>query len=721
MSAQKVYRFSRREHWKLCLGRGFLAGGDGLVPLRPLGPHAFPSGTTVALSTVAVDPYDNPLWRFAASPACAQAGALGWKDELGVTHGPSWIDHIIEASPRIVLDRHWLWAFEARTLRRYDRESFQSDLTVDLHELRAPDQPACIAIVDIATDGREGVWLLAATADGHALLHFDCQDCVADSPAVPDICVAPDQIGTLERGATIVLLSKQAKTLSFVETGDGTVRRHLPVEQIVPGWTALRLATDGHERVGLGGVDGDGKWQFIMLDSSGELLHPPFTDLFSHEVESDIDFALGRATVWFATDSGLWRLGDGAEEAAATTAWLITPMLTSPAGGERRGWSRAELTMDLPRGAALEVSYASTDDPNLARAVDAVSEDTDLTVARRQELIWQLLGGDEDDARKRSFTVLGPAGSEGAIAVPLFGTQDQWLWLRLRLDVPASAPPPRLTALRVLYPEISLMERLPAMFNGPKHDPAGVLRRLVGVLEATTQNIDAAIDGIGRQLDAGHAPECWLDYLGRWFDLPWHDALPADSKRRLLRSASELIAQRGTRAGLIVLLKCLVGDNAIVGVVDVTVEYQALRLGGRNQKGAAIPALLAGRSVAQSVLGRGAKLGSIRLSCQPVDCSPLGAIVPTIRISLTAPAGVTRVLAPLLPAILERFVPLGVRIAVAWHVRPAAMFETDGDILVLDGEHPGQLGENSVIGQVVLGGYRGRITNSGFETDLRLH
>ncbi|MER9247611.1 phage tail protein [Mesorhizobium sp. M0590] len=721
MSAQKVYRFAANKQWDLCLIRGLRADGEGLVPVQPLGPHAAAVGSLGALSTVASDPYDNPVWRFVPSNASGQGGDIGWMDESDQISGPDWIDEIVEASPRLVLDRHRAWAFDARTLRRYDRETFQSARTITLDELHRLDEPALIAIVDIAPDGKDGIWLLVATADRHELLHLDCRDCLVSRRTVSNAAGVPGQIGILGRGTTIVLLSTRGERLSFVCAKTGSVMRDLSMEQLSPGWTATRLATDGRGRIGLGCEQEDeSKWQFLLLDAAGELLQPAFEDLFRDAAAPRVDlvpsdFALGPATVWFATKRGLWRLA-GAEETAATTAWLMTPRLMSPVG-ERRGWSRAELMMDLPEGVSIEVSYASTDDANLAGQVLAVSNDTGLTVAQRHELIWRLL--DDGDTLNRTFAMAGPAGKGGPIAVPLFGTQDQWFWLRLRLDVPASARSPRLTELRVLYPEISLMERLPAMFNGPDNDPGGVLRRLVGVIETTTQGIDAAVRNIGRQLDAIHAPDAWLDYLGRWFDLPWHDALPSETKRALLGVTGALVNQRGTRDGLATLLEHLLGKNAIIEITDMTVDYTPMRLGGPRTKGAAIPALLAGRRGADLKLGRKATVGSLRLPCAAPDDNPLATIVPTLRISVDAPMNTKRALAPLLPVVLEQFVPLGLRIAIRWTALPNTMFGEDGN-LVLDAEGPGGLGENSVIGRTTLAGWaEGRITDSGFEMGLR--
>ncbi|RYE75202.1 MAG: hypothetical protein EOP19_26450 [Hyphomicrobiales bacterium] len=378
--------------------------------------------------------------------------------------------------------------------------------------------------------------------------------------------------------------------------------------------------------------------------------------------------------------------------------------------GDKRGWLRAEFMLDLPEGAALEVTFASTNDEELRYRVDQIARDDAMTQRDRLDRIWAEFETAQEARIGGLFVLEGAAVDEAPIAVPLHDSNEQWLWLKLELTIPASVGTPGLSEMRVLYPEISLMARLPTMFSEPRNDPEGTLRGIVGVLETTTQSIDETIGNIGRLFDARHAPDDWLDYLGSWLDLPWHDALPADIKRAFLTKAGELIGLRGTRDGLRVLLGCLLGEKSIIDIVDLTVDYAPLRLSA----GVTVPALLAGRRPTH-VLGR------MRLNCPPADCTPLATLVPTLRLALTVTSDTRRAIAPLLDAILDQFVPLGVRTVVSWQVQPAAMFLGEDDIVVLGTESGAALGEDSIIGRAQIGGRdRDHLTESGFEIGVRL-
>ena len=163
----------------------------------------------------------------------------------------------------------------------------------------------------------------------------------------------------------------------------------------------------------------------------------------------------------------------------APSGTLLTPALISPESYTDRGWLRAELDVDLARGAVIEASFASTKNDAIAAQLTTIAEDSSASVEHRQQQIWSLL----DHPAERTFTVTGPSTRGVPVAFPLFDARDRWLWLRLRVVSPPDTTRPKVRELRVLYPDASIDRYLPATFKGSENDPNGVLRRLVGVLE----------------------------------------------------------------------------------------------------------------------------------------------------------------------------------------------------------------------------------------------
>jgi phage tail-like protein len=267
--------------------------------------------------------------------------------------------------------------------------------------------------------------------------------------------------------------------------------------------------------------------------------------------------------------------------------------------------------------------------------------------------------------------------------------------------------------LRVLYPEETIADYLPSVFRGTQYDPDGTLRRLVGVLESSTQRFDELIRGAASYLNPRGAPNDWLDYLARWFDLPWDDSLPVESKRRLLGRIADLLEWRGTRKGMQALVQSLVGPDAAVDFADVTVDHPPVRLGGCGAYGGCLPAVLPGVSLRAPVLGTKAVVGR---ACLGTIADPLAAVVPTLRIRIAASRDVQKALEELVPRVLVQYAPAGMNIVIRWRDSSLMAPEVIGeDGITLEGSHYATLGRDGSIGQSRIGGRdRGKLGDIGF-------
>jgi hypothetical protein len=522
MNVPHSYRFATAAQWQACLLHRFDADRNGGIVLTPrLGLHAVQVDRAGPVSAVAVESYGAPFWRLDAM-AAGDASGLRRLDELGRIIGPFEIDGTLAASPRWIADRHWLWGFDPRPtrLRRYDRETLQLDLTVTLDELcdaiDDDNYALPVSILDIAGDGEDGIWLLVQSAnDLYWLIHCDCEGRPGERRRTPCEAGRVVQIGCTGRGQTVLLLQQGGLWLWLMNAADGSAVRAVRLGALAPCWTASRLSSDGRNRIAVGGrptTPAGQPWLLFLLDAGGDLVDGPFQELFGSgppPAAGDVapcpaDFAVSASALWFARSDGLWRL-DASEECGnrESEATLLTPALVSPPTAENRGWLRAELTIDLPRGAIVQAAYAGTDDENVVTRVVAIAKDASMTSQDKQQSIWALL----DPPSGQSAAAMGPRAPGAPVAIPLFEMQQRWLWLRLTVVTPPGTAISRLGELRVLYPDISLTAYLPAIFRGDKSDPGGFLRRLVGVLETTTQGIDDRIRSIARDIDPSTAPD----------------------------------------------------------------------------------------------------------------------------------------------------------------------------------------------------------------------
>jgi phage tail-like protein len=705
----RVYRFKTAAQWQRCLATGFDMAKDGaLQPIARLGLAPQQVTQTGRVERVAADAR-GPVWRLHAGGAVM----LFRHNELGDVSRPLAIAETLAASPRWVVDHDSLWAFEASRARRFERDSLSDDLSVTQE----------LAIRDLASDAHHGgAWLLLEATDGRWwLLHIDCDGHTRERHLVPRDAGSPQQLAVVRRGKRLVLLMRD-RTIVLLDAATGAVERIVKRWSHGPCWHPDRLTSDLGNRMAILCHDPakDTRWAVFVLDAEGDTLDlvagppPP-----RHPEQRLHDVAISGGTLWLAADDGLWRL-DAREASVAreSESLLLTPMLFSPQTGAGGGWLRAEISLDLPRGAVIEAEAVTTDDVRVAQQAQRIASDTERTAGDRQRAIWDLFDHDHN----RVFVLTAAAGRGESLSVPLFASTDRWLWLRLKIVTPPGVTPAALRELHVLYPDASIAQYLPSIYRGGENDPTGALRSIVGVLETTTQSIDARIRGIASYIDPGTAPGPALDYMAGWLDLPWEDALPLDVKRRVVRQAGVLLEQRGTRRGLQVLLDALIGRPGRARVVDLTVDHPPVRIGGPGcGSGPRLPLLLAGPAPNAPVLNAGTVLGR---ACLGVPCDPLGSISPALRISIVAPHAVQRTLEPLVARILTQYVPAGIKVSVSWTVMSplaASLDAGDDDVLVLDGNSPGRLGEDSEIGRVVIS-RRGAaaVDSAGLDVGFRL-
>lgn len=93
--------------------------------------------------------------------------------------------------------------------------------------------------------------------------------------------------------------------------------------------------------------------------------------------------------------------------------------------------------------------------------------------------------------------------------------------------------------------------------------------RFVGGLEQVLDPIVAMVDLLPGHLDPAVAPPDWIALLGEWLGLELDAGLEPDPERllaahrRIVERANEITRQRGTRAGLELLLKLAFADLAL--------------------------------------------------------------------------------------------------------------------------------------------------------------
>jgi phage tail-like protein len=279
---------------------------------------------------------------------------------------------------------------------------------------------------------------------------------------------------------------------------------------------------------------------------------------------------------------------------------------------------------------------------------------------------------------------------------------------------------PQISQLRVIYPERSLMEELPAIFRRSENSPE-FLRSLVGVLEATTQELDGRIGTMSSRLHPDTAPDAWLNFVARWLGVPWDDALNSDQKKKLLQHAADLARNRGTRSGLETLLLCLIpGTPPRFRVTDATADFGFAIVGDATSPGSALPAMLGGTTRWNSELDSHAVLGYTRLPCSGQLEDGAWQLAGKIRVEVAASSKERKQWDPWLHTLLTEMVPLTAQVQLRWVSASALRSDDLNGTLTLEPEPLAHLGTDAVTGQARLPEGKVRLSSCGLEINTRL-
>jgi phage tail-like protein len=700
---QRRYRFQTRAQWDACLFASADRTADGVRPFAPYGPAA-------------LVPTDG-----GHAPVITPAGEILWRNDAGALYRVSPCDsnpvsqrspHGLGHAPRIVATLHGLWAATGRppSIQRFESDTLTALQTIDM---------SGADIVDIASDGRETVFVLIERQADFAIVPIDRFGHVRAPVALSGVTAAKALTFIRATRRFVVLWGDKHPRLSWISV-DGERFFSIAVAGLRPCFEAGVVGSDSRSRVVLAGTDGSafgGAAHVLVLDPDGDAIGDVPLDPLDGPA-TGVAAAPGELVV--TTKRGLLRFKtvDAVSEAGSEVrTTLITPLLFSPGDATNRRWLRVEATASLPEGCSLEVSVAATGSEDVRSRWNAILTDELVPQSHR---IKQLLN--EPGIWQSPTVVHGGNQHAGETAAPLaaklFDIPEPYLLVAVTLTAGAGAQLPVLSGLSVLYPGLSLMEHLPAIYqaDGPRAPKSAnsFLRSLVGVLEATTQDIDSRIASMGSYIHPATAPSEWLDFIARWLGLPWDDALSIAQKRAIVNRAEELTKWRGTRAGLEALLACLMpGSPAPFRVIDATADFGFATVGGDGCSGSRLPAMLAGLSRWSPELNSRAVLGSMRLPCPGQVDDGVGRLAGRVRVEIAAAAAERNAWSPWLPALVAAMVPLTARAQLVW-VSPNARRtgRLDGT-MALEADPLAHLGTDAVTGVARLPETGSRLSLAG--------
>jgi phage tail-like protein len=692
------YRFSTAAQWKTCL---FDRADPVFAGLRPFA--LFATSPTLFAT------------RGAHAPAVTRTAEVLWRDDAGTLHRlpvcaetpePSPAPDPIARATRMISTSRGLWAASGRTLFLFEEDTLSRLLAVEL------DAP----IDDIAGDGRGGVFALAG---GGVVATAACPP--ASRIEFQGIARA-EAFVFLRRTERFVVLADQH--LHWFATRGGAPLFSIRVGAMRPCFSAHVLGSDSNKRVFVAGADDaafGGGAHVLGFDSDGDRV----ADVPLDPLDAPVTGVVAAHDSLIVTGRrGLLRFATAAtvpDQAGEVRCIVVTPMLQAPDREDARRWLRVEASSRLPAGSIIEISYAATDEAAVRDRLVAIAADVSLSSSLR---VRQLLS--EPDLWRAPVVFHGsdPQRVDAApFAAPLFDVRERYLWVSIALSAAPGGRLPELPELAVLYPGRTLMENLPSIYQRAEAQPGSFLRALVGVLEATTQGLDARIASMGSRIHPSTAPEEWLDFVARWLGVPWDDGLTLEQKQTIVRRAPELAQGRGTRAGLEALLESLIpGTPRRFRVTDATADFGFAVVGGDDDTcaGSALPAMLGGFTRWSAELDSRAVLGLMRLPCAGQIDDGTWRLAGNVRVEVAASAEERTAWEPWLFALITAMVPLTARVELRFVGEQALRSNRLDGTLTLESPPAPLLGSGAVTGLARLPERGARLSATGPDIGTRL-
>lgn len=709
----KSYRFATEEQWNSCLfvqtDRESLRKGDGA---RPFAPYSRPATLYRSLGAYA--------------PTITQAGETLWRDDHNALHRLTSCDDAPEKScapgllaraKRIVSTASGLWVIgdAPDVIELIEDESLTRLLTVKRLNSK---------MLDIASDGKDSVWVLIEDKDGWHAVRIDPRGHDVQTVDFNGISDVKAFVYLRRKKRFAVLAGEQYQKLYWFDAEGGSALFSLQVAALRTCFRADVLGSDSSDKVFLAGADGDDEHRayVLTLDADGDTLGD--VPLNSNDAPAT-GIAANRTSLLVTGPRGLLQFSvtevvpEGAEHVQCR---LMTPLLFSPDREDRRRWLRVEATANLPEGSTLEISWTAIDDDVVTRdRLKAMASDDTIPAS---QVVSKILN--EPELRRGQTVFHGTANSEeqsekAVYSAKLFDVKERYLWVCVSLTAASGARVPILSELNVFYPGRTLMEDLPSIYQREEEQPDSFLRALVGVLETTTQGLDRRIGSMGSRIHPATATEPWLDFIARWLGVPWDDELTHQQKKAIVMRAPELANARGTRAGLKAFLECIMpGSPRRFRVTDSTSDFGFAVVGGESCAGSSLPAMLGGRTRWSSELDSSAVLGYMRLPCAGQLDDGVWQLTGKIQVDVVATARERKAWEPWLLVLITEMVPLTARMELRWVTAQSLRTNRLDGTMTLESAPAPHLGDDAITGLASLPERGVRLSACGAPMGTRL-
>jgi len=234
-------------------------------------------------------------------------------------------------------------------------------------------------------------------------------------------------------------------------------------------------------------------------------------------------------------------------------------------------WHRLALKADLPLKTVLEISFFSSDDSGLKNSIDEVISDSTKSTQEKVEFIEKRVTWTKPEKNNPKDMLFREKSG-------------RYLWMKLALSTFDEQVRPAVTQMRVIYPRISYLRYLPAIYQ---EDPVSreFLERFLSLFETVFFDLETAISQAFKYFDPdtrfepGTKPHNYLTWLASWLNMAVEEEWPEEKKQSFIREAHKLYKLKGTPTGIKKLVEIYTGVKPLL--IEHSRTGKPMVLGGK--------------------------------------------------------------------------------------------------------------------------------------------
>ncbi len=434
----------------------------------------------------------------------------------------------VSSNSTMIFDKFTFWISDGQNIEAFSRETFQTKYMIKNHK----------NIVDMAIDQNGKLYVLDQSSKKITVYHNNGTPekitFEQDLLAVP-IGLA---IHNLDGESIIYVLDKDEDITRFLKFSlDG---RFLGIVSEFIEYEPTMITIDKNANIFTNDKISNTIFQF---DQNGNLIHKieiPFVATIN-------DIAIDQSNNLYAsTDKGIAFLS--AESSVSTeTGYYYSKPLDS--GIEGCQWHRLSLDTDLPyEKSQLEVSYVAFEHKETKTAIDKIIVDKNKTDQEKTKSIDEKLAWEKTEKNPKDMLFFNATG--------------RYLMLKISLKSFDEKTKPKIFQAKVIYPRISYLRYLPAIYQ---EDPESkeFLERFLSLFESLFYDLEIDIENVSRYFDPETTPKEFLPWLGSWINRTFEESWDEQKKRNFIKEAFALYKIRGTLEGIKKILQLYTGKNNI--------------------------------------------------------------------------------------------------------------------------------------------------------------